>query len=136
MDRPALPLPRASRRSRLPVRGVAVLAMASALFLSAAPAVSDDSATHPGQAQDAQEQTPVIVLVPLDTPEDWGSAIPDDPGILKRPVPATATGPASPEVRVRLDPDLGEWTDAVRAVVLASPSARIAEPAELETTSR
>ena len=76
------------------------------------------------------------MLVPLDTPEDWGSAIPDDPGILKRPVPATATGPASPELRVRLDPGLGEWTDAVRAVVLASPSARIAEPAELETTSR
>ena len=58
MDRPALPLPRASRRSRLPVRGVAVLAMASALFLSAAPAVSDDSATHPGQAQDAQSRRP------------------------------------------------------------------------------
>lgn len=66
-----------------------------------------------------------------------GSAIPNDPGLLRRSAPAVAASPAvAAEVRVRLDEDLGEWTDAVRSAVLASPSARIAEPAEVELRTR
>ena len=71
-------------------------------------------------------------------PDDTaGSAIPDDRRLLKREVPQNTAPPAfSNEVRVRLAGDLGEWTDAVRAAVLASPVARIAEPAEVELRTR
>ena len=73
--------------------------------------------------------------------EDYvaGNAIPADSGVLLRPVAdAPASDPARPsaQVRVRLDPGLGQWIGAVRAAVVASPAARIAEPAEYEIRTR
>ncbi len=66
-----------------------------------------------------------------------GSAIPDDPGLLKRAIPANTTPPAfTTEVRVRINDDLGKWSDAVRAAVLSSHAARIGEPAEVELQTR
>ena len=80
--------------------------------------------------------------VPEDSSAAWpvdvaGSAIPDDQKLLRRRVPAPIAPADFPrEVRVRLSDDLGEWTDAVRAAVLAHPIARIAEPAEVEIRTR
>lgn len=74
---------------------------------------------------------------PASTEPTAGSAIPQDRRVLRRPVPAAAASAGfSPEVRVRLAEDLGEWTEAVRAAVLSSNVARIAEPAEVELHTR
>ncbi|WP_181160209.1 serine protease [Sandaracinobacter neustonicus] len=58
------------------------------------------------------------------------SAVPADPGLLKRPV-ADALAPAdwTADVPIRLEVEPGEAADAVRGVALSVPGVRIGEPA-------
>lgn len=137
MNRPALPLTSMACRFRLTLRRLAVLAMAGgAIPLSAASEAPRAPVAGLEPAQEAQSLPAATGTTPAHVPDDRGSAIPDDPGLLRRRIAAATPAPTSPEVRVRLDPELGEWADAVRSAVLASPAARIAEPAEVEIRTR